>query len=75
LRISLGMVACPFLLTRTVMLLHSQHPALHRNSIRYTVSVEKTFEAIYENGVLRPLDGFGLENPQHVRATISDSAV
>ena len=42
--------------------------------IRYTVRVEKTFEAVYENGVLRPLESLGLSNMQHVLVTISDSA-
>jgi predicted DNA-binding antitoxin AbrB/MazE fold protein len=43
--------------------------------IRYTVRVEKTFEAVYENGVLRPLENLGLSDMQHVLVTISDSAV
>jgi predicted DNA-binding antitoxin AbrB/MazE fold protein/predicted nucleic acid-binding protein len=35
--------------------------------------VEKTFEAVYENGVLRPLENLDLSDMQHVLVTISDS--
>jgi len=42
--------------------------------IRYTVAMEKTFEAVYENGVLRPLESPGLSDRQRVRVTISDAA-
>jgi len=35
--------------------------------------VEKTFEAVYENGVLRPLENLELSDMQHVLVTISDS--
>jgi predicted DNA-binding antitoxin AbrB/MazE fold protein len=35
--------------------------------------VEKTFEAVYENGVLRPLENLDLSNMQHLLVTISDS--
>lgn len=31
-----------------------------------------TFEAVYENGVLRPLESLALPNLQHVLVTISD---
>jgi len=34
-----------------------------------------TFEAIYENGVLRPLESLALPNMQHVLVTISGAAV
>ncbi|HWE00728.1 MAG TPA: antitoxin family protein [Bryobacteraceae bacterium] len=34
--------------------------------------MEKTFEAVYENGVLRPLETLGIPNLQHVLVTISD---
>jgi len=34
----------------------------------------KTFPAIYENGVLRPLEPLALNERQHVRVSISDSA-
>ena len=34
--------------------------------------MEKTFEAIYEHGVLRPLQDPGLTDEQHVRVTITD---
>lgn len=44
-----------------------------RIPIRYTVRVERTFEAIYENGMLRPLENLGLADRQHVRVTISES--
>jgi predicted DNA-binding antitoxin AbrB/MazE fold protein len=37
--------------------------------------VEKTVEAVYENGVLRPLENTGLADGQHLRVTISDLAV
>lgn len=32
----------------------------------------KTFEAVYENGVLRPLETLAISNLQHVLVTISD---
>jgi predicted DNA-binding antitoxin AbrB/MazE fold protein len=34
--------------------------------------MEKTFEAVYENGVLRPLETLTISNMQHVLVTISD---
>lgn len=34
--------------------------------------MQKTFEAIYENGVLRPLAPLSLANAQHVQVTIVD---
>jgi predicted DNA-binding antitoxin AbrB/MazE fold protein len=34
--------------------------------------MEKTFEAVYENGVLRPLERLELPNLQRVHVTISD---
>ena len=34
-----------------------------------------TFEAVYENGVLRPLKSLALPNMQHVLVTISDALV
>jgi predicted DNA-binding antitoxin AbrB/MazE fold protein len=34
--------------------------------------VEKTFEAVYENGVLRPLEALAISERQHVLVTISD---
>jgi len=34
-----------------------------------------TFEAIYENGVLRPLESLSLPNMQHVLVTISGAPV
>jgi len=34
-----------------------------------------TFEAVYENGVLRPLESLRLTNQQHVLVTISGTAV
>ena len=34
-----------------------------------------TFEAVYENGVLRPLETLPLPNRQHVFVTISSAAV
>ena len=45
-----------------------------RTAARYTVRVEETFEAVYENGVLRPLENLDLSDMQHVLVTISDSA-
>jgi predicted DNA-binding antitoxin AbrB/MazE fold protein len=33
-----------------------------------------TFEAVYENGVLRPLESLALQNMQHVLVTISGSS-
>jgi predicted DNA-binding antitoxin AbrB/MazE fold protein len=33
----------------------------------------KTFEAVYEHGVLRPIDELVLPNLQHVLVTISDA--
>lgn len=33
--------------------------------------MEKTFEAVYENGALRPLAPIGLANHQHVQVTIA----
>ncbi len=33
--------------------------------------MQKTFEAVYENGVLRPLEALDLPNQQHVRVTIA----
>lgn len=32
----------------------------------------KTFEAVYENGVLRPLETLAISNMEHVLVTISD---
>jgi predicted DNA-binding antitoxin AbrB/MazE fold protein len=32
----------------------------------------KTFEAVYENGVLRPLEALTISNRQHVLVTIAD---
>jgi predicted DNA-binding antitoxin AbrB/MazE fold protein len=34
-----------------------------------------TFEAVYENGVLRPLESLALSNMQHVLVTISGAPV
>ena len=34
--------------------------------------MEKTFEAVYEDGVLRPLEALGISNKQHLLVTISD---
>lgn len=34
--------------------------------------MKKTFEAIYENGVLRPLVPLGLAEAQHIQVTIAD---
>jgi len=34
--------------------------------------MKKTFEAVYENGVLRPLESIGLVDRQHVRVSIAD---
>ena len=34
--------------------------------------MQKTFEAVYENGVLRPLEKLAISNMQHVLVTISD---
>lgn len=34
--------------------------------------MQKTFEAVYENGVLRPLVPLPLSNAQHVQVTIAD---
>jgi len=34
--------------------------------------MKKTFEAVYENGVLRPLESLGLENCQRVHVSIAD---
>ena len=34
--------------------------------------MQKTFEAVYENGVLRPLVPLPLANAQHVQVTIAD---
>lgn len=34
--------------------------------------MKKTFEAVYENGVLRPLESIGLADRQHVRVSIAD---
>lgn len=34
--------------------------------------MERTFEAVYENGVLRPLENLPISNMQHVLVTISD---
>ncbi|MGA7234868.1 MAG: antitoxin family protein [Bryobacteraceae bacterium] len=34
--------------------------------------MEKTFEAIYENGVLRPLETLPMSDRQHVLVRISD---
>jgi predicted DNA-binding antitoxin AbrB/MazE fold protein len=34
--------------------------------------MEKTFEAVYEDGVLRPLETLTISNRQHVLVTISD---
>ena len=35
--------------------------------------MEKTFEAVYENGVVKPLQDLGLEDNQRVFVTITDS--
>ena len=34
--------------------------------------MERTFEAVYENGVLRPLETLPISDRQHVFVTISD---
>lgn len=34
--------------------------------------MERTFEAVYENGVLRPLEALPIPDMQHVLVTISD---
>jgi predicted DNA-binding antitoxin AbrB/MazE fold protein len=34
--------------------------------------MERTFEAVYENGVLRPLETLAISNMQRVLVTISD---
>jgi predicted DNA-binding antitoxin AbrB/MazE fold protein len=34
--------------------------------------MKKTFEAVYENGVLRPLESLGLANCQRVQVSIAD---
>jgi predicted DNA-binding antitoxin AbrB/MazE fold protein len=36
--------------------------------------MRKTFEAIYEDGVLRPVESVALSNYQHVQVTIADIA-
>ena len=36
--------------------------------------MQKTFEAVYENGVLRPLEALRLPNNLHVTVTIEDLA-
>jgi len=36
--------------------------------------MQKTFEAVYENGVLRPLETLRLPNNLHVTVTIADLA-
>ena len=36
--------------------------------------MQKTFEAVYENGVLRPLETLRLPNNLHVTMTIADLA-
>jgi predicted DNA-binding antitoxin AbrB/MazE fold protein len=33
--------------------------------------MQKTFESVYENGVLRPLEALPLANGQHVKVTIA----
>ena len=33
--------------------------------------IEKSFEAIYENGVLRPMEGLRLPDGQHVMVSVS----
>ena len=38
----------------------------------YTIRMEKTIQAIYEDGVLRPLEPILLEERQEVTVTISD---
>jgi predicted DNA-binding antitoxin AbrB/MazE fold protein len=37
--------------------------------------MQKTFEAVYENGVLRPLEALELSNWQHVRVTIDATGI
>ena len=34
--------------------------------------MQKTFEAVYENGVLRPLETLAISDSQHLLVTISD---
>lgn len=36
--------------------------------------MEKTVEAVYENGALRPLEPLGLTESQHVTVTVFDEA-
>lgn len=36
--------------------------------------MRKTFEAVYEDGVLRPLEALELANHQHVQVTIASTA-
>ena len=35
--------------------------------------MQQTFEAVYENGVLRPLVPLALVNAQHIQVTIADA--
>jgi predicted DNA-binding antitoxin AbrB/MazE fold protein len=35
--------------------------------------MQRTFEAVYEDGVLRPLESLDLPNRQHVQVTITDA--
>ncbi|MBL8210527.1 MAG: antitoxin family protein [Bryobacterales bacterium] len=34
--------------------------------------MQRTFQAIYEDGLLRPLEALDLRNPQHVQVTIAE---
>jgi len=40
----------------------------------YTIDMEKTVQAVYEGGILRPLEPIALEERQEVTVTISDEA-
>jgi predicted DNA-binding antitoxin AbrB/MazE fold protein len=50
-------------------------PKCHATAIRSKLKdMGMTFEAVYENGVLRPLESLTLPNRQHVFVTISGAA-
>jgi predicted DNA-binding antitoxin AbrB/MazE fold protein len=38
-------------------------------------SMQKTFDAVYENGLLRPLEPLALAERQHVSLTIDETAI
>jgi predicted DNA-binding antitoxin AbrB/MazE fold protein len=55
-----------------LFLSNSERREAQTREYRYTMVMEKTIQAVYEGGVLRPLEPIPLEDRQEVTVTISD---